>query len=153
LAGGDVDVTMIIKSVLQARGSVNVSGNVIENSLLVARGGFSVDGNVDATSTVRQDGPDPLQIIALFDTKQVGVQLGIDAFKKGVRIDGVEEGKPFAAAGLHKGDQVLAVNGKPTEAVQDFRRLVRRSLVESGEATLQINRAGKTFDAKVVFKR
>ncbi len=152
LAGSDADVKIVASSVLRIRGAANLV-NVTDKSHVVAKRGISIDGNIIGASTVTSEGPDPLQIIALFECKQVGVQVGIDAFKKGVVIESVEEGKPFAVAGLKKGDQVLAINGKASDAVEDFRRLVRRSLVGTGEAVLRVKRSGQTLELKVVFNR
>lgn len=57
-----------------------------------------------------------------------------------VEVVGVDDKKPFALAGLKKGDEVTRVNGERITSLQDFDRMVCRAVVSTGVATLKVRR-------------
>jgi S1-C subfamily serine protease len=80
----------------------------------------------------------------------------------GVMVESVERGSPAEQAGLKgatrfadvagqslpvDGDVIVAVNGKPVEAVDDLRNVVA-NLNPGDEVTLSVKRAGKELDLK-----
>lgn len=69
-----------------------------------------------------------------------------------VRIKQVLPGTPASAAGLRKGDRILAIDGQPVGNVQEMlRRLSDRAAGE--EITLSINRHWRTFDVTLRLAR
>jgi regulator of sigma E protease len=54
----------------------------------------------------------------------------------------VESGTPAAAAGLHAGDRIVAVDGRPTRTFSDVSQLIRSS--HGAPVTLTVHRDGKT---------
>ena len=63
----------------------------------------------------------------------------------GVLIAGVAEGGPAAAAGLHPGDLILAVDGEPTPSVDAVHKLLGRETI-GRTLTLRVLREGKIID-------
>jgi len=69
---------------------------------------------------------------------------------KGMRIDGVSEGKPAQAAGLLKGDIVLQLGDSTIQDMMGYMRAL--SVFQKGDSTtVRVERAGKKIEAKVKF--
>jgi regulator of sigma E protease len=58
------------------------------------------------------------------------------------KVDSVEPGKPAAAIGLRAGDEVVAVDGKPTPTFQAIRTRIQAS--HGAPVTVTVRRAGRT---------
>jgi S1-C subfamily serine protease len=61
----------------------------------------------------------------------------------------LEPGKPFARAGLRKGDLLTALGGAAVGSPEDFRRRLRRLAAEGGKVTLDLQRDGKALRVDV----
>jgi regulator of sigma E protease len=57
------------------------------------------------------------------------------------KVDAVQQGSPAAAAGLHPGDRVVAVNGHPAKTFEQVSRLIRAS--HGKPITVTVERGGK----------
>jgi hypothetical protein len=69
---------------------------------------------------------------------------------KGMRVDGVSEGKPAQAAGLLKGDIVLQLGDSTIQDMMGYMRAL--SVFQKGDSTkVLVERAGKKIEAKVKF--
>lgn len=69
---------------------------------------------------------------------------------KGMRVDGVSEGKPAQAAGLLKGDVVLQLGDSTIQDMMGYMRAL--SVFQKGDSTLVVvERAGKKIETKVKF--
>jgi len=69
---------------------------------------------------------------------------------KGMRIDGVTDGKPASKAGLLKGDVVTGLGGETVTDVMSYMKLL--SNYKKGDTTkIQINRNGQVMDMSVTF--
>lgn len=69
---------------------------------------------------------------------------------KGVRIDGVTDGKPAANAGLQKGDIIIELGENPILSMQDYMKALGK--FEKGKkTTVKILRGEKTFEKEVTF--
>ena len=82
-------------------------------------------------------------------TPEIAASLGMNE-PKGAIVANVVPDTPAAKAGVHQGDVVLAVNGKPVEDARDLSRRIA-GLVAGSSAVLTINREGKmlTITAKI----
>ena len=65
----------------------------------------------------------------------------------GVLIASVAAGGPAAAAGLHPGDLILAVDGEPTPSVDAVHKLLDRHAI-GRTLTLRLLREGRLVDAR-----
>jgi S1-C subfamily serine protease len=65
--------------------------------------------------------------------------------KKGLRIIGVKEQKPFMRSGVQKGDEILAVNGSTPENAEELRQILVRASIIGPTAFLSISRSGKVY--------
>lgn len=69
---------------------------------------------------------------------------------KGMRIDGVTDGKPAYKAGLQKGDVVIELGGNKVADVQEYMKAL--SNFKKGDATnVKVLRGGKEMEMKVTF--
>jgi Zn-dependent M28 family amino/carboxypeptidase len=69
---------------------------------------------------------------------------------KGMRVDGVSEGKPAQAAGLHKGDVVVQLGDSTVYDMMSYMRAL--SAFQKGDSTkVTIERAGQKVEAVVKF--
>ena len=69
---------------------------------------------------------------------------------KGMRVDGVSEGKPAQAAGLLKGDIVLQLGDSTVQDMMGYMRAL--SVFQKGDSTkVLVERAGKKIEAKIKF--
>ncbi|MFQ5697483.1 MAG: type II secretion system protein N [Myxococcota bacterium] len=66
----------------------------------------------------------------------------------GLRVRDVRSGTRVARAGVARGDLITEVNGTPLEQVAQSYGAIR-SAIESGKATLRVQREGKTLDIVV----
>ena len=69
--------------------------------------------------------------------------------RKGVLISDVNENGPSAAAGMKRGDVVIAFNGKEVQSVSQLRNLVARTMVGK-DAQVKVLRDGKEQTVSVV---
>ena len=69
---------------------------------------------------------------------------------KGMRIDGVTDGKPASKAGLKKGDVVIELGGKSVESVETY--MTALSAFKKGdETTVKVLRDKETLTYKITF--
>uniref|UniRef100_UPI00404861C3 M28 family peptidase n=1 Tax=Algoriphagus sp. TaxID=1872435 RepID=UPI00404861C3 len=69
---------------------------------------------------------------------------------KGMRVDGVSEGKPAQAAGLLKGDVVIQLGDSTVLDMMGYMRAL--SVYKKGDSTqVVVQRAGQTIEAKIKF--
>ncbi len=69
---------------------------------------------------------------------------------EGIRIDGVKEGKPAAAAGLQKGDIIISLAGEKTPNMQAYMKVLAK-LEKGQKAEIIYIRDGLTLTAEVQF--
>jgi hypothetical protein len=92
--------------------------------------------------------PSFLEVFQFFDPARAG--LTFTMVEGDARVDKVAEGKPFARAGLRKGDLVLAVDRGKFLSADGFVRLLRRRVV-AGQAHLKVQRGDRVLDIPVHF--
>jgi carboxyl-terminal processing protease len=84
----------------------------------------------------------------------IGVQVAPDDSGKGVRISNVFPNTPAEAAGLQRGDLILAVDGKTTKGETLDQTVSRVRGPEGKDVTLTIGRTGKpNFDVTITRKQ
>jgi hypothetical protein len=69
---------------------------------------------------------------------------------KGVRVDGVTEGKPAANAGIQRDDILLSIGEYKTENMQQYMQALSK-FKKGDEAPVEVLRKGKTLSVKVLF--
>jgi hypothetical protein len=141
LAAGDVEFpegSEVIESTILAGGKI-----VLPPDKVVRYRQSQVRG-----SHLEEKVPDPLKPFRFFELARVGLE--VRAVGSRVWVEKVEEKKPFAAAGVQKGDLVTAMDGKKVESYAGFRKQVRAAFVQ-GDCTLTIRRDGQTREIAVRF--
>ena len=90
------------------------------------------------------------------DRRSFGARLGtIPNYtndKPGVLLDGVAPGSPAAAAGLEKGDRIVAIDGVEVRSVQEF-AYVLQDARPGQKARITIERAGKKLSLTATYGR
>lgn len=129
----------ICNSLIVCDGDVTVDS--INYSIVVATGKVNVKYR-DKNSIVIEDTHEPLGFLKLYDTLQAGIQVGED-----LSVTKVVDGKPFAK--FKEGDQVLSADGKKVASPDEFRRLVRRSVVTDKTVVFKVRRGGKELELTV----
>ncbi|MGH8002552.1 MAG: carboxyl-terminal processing protease CtpB [Brasilonema sp.] len=84
------------------------------------------------------------------ETSGIGIQIKLDQKTKRLTIEKALENSPAFTAGIKAGDQILAIDGKPTEGMklEDASKLIRGKL--GTPVVLRIGRQEqKTFDVKI----
>jgi type II secretory pathway component PulC len=145
---GDVEVAETLsRAVVIARGDITVQEHA-SSSTLIAGGKVSIakEGPPNLRNVVEEKQSKPLDFVTFFELSTVGVEA--KAVDKAVQITAVAVGKPFAHAGVCVGDIILEVNGKKPDSAESLRRLLRDALA-IGDATVKLNRGGKTETVKV----
>jgi hypothetical protein len=92
--------------------------------------------------------PSVLDMFRFFDPARAGLEFTMadgDA-----RVEKLTEGKPFARAGLQKGDLILAINRHKYLTADDFTRLLRRRVI-AGSAQLKVQRGDRVLQVSVQF--
>jgi hypothetical protein len=156
ICDGDVRVgENVVKSLIIARGSITVEGWGYENTL-IAGGRITVNESVplpngqmlpkESENIIEEHVRRPLGYITFFELSTVGVEVSVA--DKTVKVAEIEKGKPFDHAGAWVGDIVTEVNGKKPDSSESLRRLLRDALA-IGDATVKLNRGGKSVTAKV----
>lgn len=93
----------------------------------------------------------PLDLTLRPTARQVGNEkigeAGIEPYiaLDNIRILGVREGMPAAAAGLKPGDRIVSLNGQPVRAWHEFKDALRGS---GAPITLDVERDGSRFEVK-----
>ncbi len=165
VATGTVRVHHQVKdSVIFAKGPIRVGAFAL-NSVIQTGDSLSVDGfarkckiqakavEVQADrreSNIEEKEENPLQFLKLFDVGKAGIEVADS--KTEVKFEKVHADKPFAKAGVQKGDLVLAVGDKEIKGYDDFRKAVRRNFVDKAEPVFKVKRGEQTLDLKVSFK-
>jgi hypothetical protein len=90
--------------------------------------------------------PSPLNLFAFFDLARAGLRFTM--VEGGARVDVATAGKPFARAGLQKGDLIAEVNQEKAAAAESFVRLMRRR-VAAGVARLKVQRGERVLEITV----
>jgi hypothetical protein len=149
VSSGSVDSDgYLYGSVVVCRGEAKFRWKEGEGSLVRA-GGAVV--NMDAwRGKEAVSKADPEKVFAN-DTKLLGVKfysatedgLKATADKGVVTVKAVDEKKPFAKAGVARGDVIERVNGEPVPTLHELDRLLVRATVASGTARLKVKRDGK----------
>jgi len=116
------------------------------NSVLIASGAVKIRG-ASPNCVIIQKEANPLKCIKRFEVSSVGID--VKEAKPGVEVLGVVDGKPFAAAGLVKGDRVLEVQGAKINTAEEFRRVVRRYCVDDVITRVKIRRDGVDLEILV----
>jgi len=90
----------------------------------------------------------PVQVRPREDAAQKRWRIGVTLGPTGTTvIDRVFVGTPAEMAGFHKGDRVLAVEGRPVWTKYDFQNAIR---IRGGQPTrMQVERDGRTLDLVV----
>jgi hypothetical protein len=145
-------------SALFVRGKLGPMGHVQNNIVEAAEfaGCALSEGNTYLNRTkmpargkgdqARQADPSSLNLFRYFDFGRAGMTFTM--VDGDARVDRVAEDKPFAKAGLQKGDLVLAVNRGKFLSQDVFHRLVRRR-VAAGEALLKVQRGDRVLELTV----
>ena len=150
LCDGDVEVNAVNHSIVIARGNIRFpwNGRSIHSHLIA--GGTVSPHSKDKQTTVKQKLRDDFGFVAFFDPAEAGVEVAQS--QRGIRIEKVHPGKPFAKSGFQPGDVILAVDGRPVDSTDSFRRLLRRGVVRE-RATFQVHRGERITDVAVLFDR
>jgi hypothetical protein len=151
LATGRVTVQDVEGSDLAVRAEVAVKTGL--QSLIVT--GRDVVGWGGKKLTA--DSPQYQNTMTANDTKLLGVKfyssaedgLEATAVKGVVTVSKVDEKKPFAVAGVKKGDVIEKVNGEPVPSLHELDRLLCRATVASGIARLKLKRGDETHVIEV----
>ncbi len=152
VSSGSVDTDQYPNNVvIVCRGEAKFWMSERESSLVRAGG--------KVTNTMPGNGvknPDPDRVFAN-DTKLLGVKfysavedgLEVTTDKGVVTVGTVDEAKPFAKAGVKKGDVIERVNGEAVTTLHELDRLLVRATVASGTARLKLKREGGTVLTEV----
>jgi regulator of sigma E protease len=81
---------------------------------------------------------------------KLGTDFGI--YSSELFVDQVVKEFPAEAAGIKKGDQLIAVNSSPIDSFFDLRRKIQKSGEEHGRVTITAVREGKTITFEIVPK-
>jgi PDZ domain len=92
--------------------------------------------------------PSPLDLFKYFDPARDG--LTFNMVNGDAQVVGVIDGKPYAQAGLKKGDLILAVDQAKFMTQNGFVGLLRRQVV-TGEALLKVQRADRVLNIPLRF--
>ncbi len=121
----------------------DVETNSIHYALVIARG--KIIYNKCKNSIIIQGEQNPLGVLSFFELSDVGLEVAEET--AGLHVKSVQKDGPFAKCGFQAGDCLLTANGKKIESANDFRRVVRRHLVESvmepKPLPVQVERDGK----------
>ncbi|MBX9625994.1 MAG: PDZ domain-containing protein [Gemmataceae bacterium] len=152
VADGDIEVGDGLEdSLVIARGDVRVKKGVVRST--VVAGGRVAVGNAGDTLPVPfkpvivGNEPNPFGFVSWFELSQVGV--AGEAADGGVAVTRVVAGRPFAAAGVRKGDLVVKVREHPVGTPEEFRRRVRDAHALTAEAVVHLRRDGQPFTVRV----
>ncbi len=159
VANGDVrftQTTSVTDCLILAAGDVHIAeGCTIAGSTILAGGRIHLPpkGPVRDSYSIRDSRleervPNTLNPFQFVELSQVG--LAVQTADGGVRVEKAEVKKPFAAAGVRKGDVVAAVDGKKVESVAGFRKQIRTAFVQ-GDCTLTVRRGAETKEIAVRF--
>jgi hypothetical protein len=155
ICDGDVQPIASVGSLIIARGNVVIEGHSQENTIIAGgtvtlkkphRDSDQLRRKVDREDHVQSGVLRPLGFITFFELSTVGVEVKVE--DKAVQVTAVAEGKPFADAGVRVGDIITDVNAKKPDSAESLRRLLRDALA-IGDATVKLNRGGKTMTVKV----
>lgn len=150
LATGDIKAKnrgggYIANSMVFCDGDV-IAGKIVR-SVIVATGSVKSDS---ATSCfIIENARNPLPFLKLFDPSQAGIE--VSSTKEGVRVENVHEGKRFAKAGVERGDVLVAVDKTKITSAEQFRKLLRRLVVENREGVFRLQRGHKTLEVVLPF--
>jgi serine protease Do len=140
---------------------VNLEGEVVGINTLINTGpggayGFAIPINevTRVTKTLLAGGHMryPYMGVHIADLSAVPpaekAKLGASPPEKGAFISGISEGGPAAAAGLHPGDVITAINGRPIATASDVVDTVSAQSIGSAVA-VKVVRDGKPQDVRV----
>jgi hypothetical protein len=142
---GDLIVPLVplYTSVIICDGSIK--GNpVVAGSIVIARSKAN-HVTIDGVAVVNHD--QILSLVKFFDPLQLGIEAG--ETKGGVAVKQLQDGKPFAAAGVREGDLLTAIDGAAVDSPDSFRRLLRARRAAGGEFLLKLRRADATKEVTV----
>jgi len=88
---------------------------------------------------------------ALADFGRLAASFRATFTPEGLRFDAIDDGTLLAKAGLHKGDVVTAVDGRPLRSLDDAANLYARSSTVKS-ATVQVLRGGKPVTLRVAIQ-
>lgn len=71
---------------------------------------------------------------------------------KGVKVDGVTEGKPAFIAGMQKGDIITQIDDLPINGMKDYMKALG-SYKEGDVAKIIVDRKGSSVELKVIFQK
>jgi hypothetical protein len=130
----------VIEATQLGRGTVS-EGNTYLNRKAVE----AASGNQDSFRPLE---PSVLELFRFFDARRAG--LDFKMADGDVLVEATMAGKPFAHAGLQKGDRVVAVNKQRFLTEDAFIRLLRRQ-VAVGSAQLKLERGDRIVQITVSF--
>jgi type II secretory pathway component PulC len=150
LANGNVTIKQsAYYSVIICNAHVEVKGGV-ERSVVLCRGTMTVGNSPTIRETViERNERNPLRLFKFFELAHIGLQA--EGANRGVRVLGVDKGKPCARAGLQNGDIILAIQDANVNSAEQLRNQLRRQVLE-GQATLLVRRGTAEVGIRVSFK-
>jgi hypothetical protein len=143
----DITVKMGGRTLFIARGNVTCEGLCKGATIICGKKVIVGErGSVNKTKLVENEST-PLGLIKWFDPAREGIDA--EETKGGVRVKAADAAKPFAKAGLQKGDLITAIDGTAVESYEQFRRLLRRGLAHEDGLILRVRREDKELDLPV----
>jgi hypothetical protein len=118
----------------------NIETDNVYNSFVIASGHVKVNRPVIESVVIQKD-HDALGFVKPFALEKAGVTVrSVDC---GLEVTQVADGKPFARAGLRRGDLVLSVDEEKPNSAEEFRKLVRRNALPFKITALTVLRKGE----------
>jgi hypothetical protein len=163
-SAGSAQLGSITNSVVFCDGDVTVQYH-ITNSLIVARGDVRCPSTVRGSRIVtcsfvgyaprtgfqdtilKEAQPIPLGFVKFFDPAREGI--AVEAAEGGVRVKDADAAKPFAKAGLRKGDLIVSLGGEPVASPEVFRRVLRAKMAVGENILFRVRREGRNVEVSV----
>jgi hypothetical protein len=143
VVNGDLDVGnggAAVDSVIICSGSVTGCLYRAERSIVIALGTITLEeGSGQYKDCTFLPGQKALgQPFQFFSSSDVGLEL--DEKENALTVRAIRPGSPSAAAGIKKGDVLLAIDGESIPTAQKLNRLLCRASVTTGEAVIKLRR-------------
>jgi hypothetical protein len=119
----------------------NIQADFASSCILIATGKVKLGSTAGGGCVIIENARKALGLIKFYDVRQAGIEVAKSA--KGMVVKKVLKGKPFAEAGICRGDCILALDGARVSSPQVFRRLVRRNAMANKKVVFTVERADK----------